>query len=88
MKRKDLVLLGGVALVAAFVSFLLSDALIGSPKKHPIKVPVVQQISSDFPDVQNDPNYKQFLNNKALNPTQLIHIGNNKNTKPFQVSNQ
>jgi hypothetical protein len=86
MKQKDLLLIGMVAFIAAILSFVLSDALFGSPKKNPIKVPVVQPISSNFPDVKNDQSYKSFFNSQALDPTQLIQIGNNNNTTPFQNS--
>jgi len=86
MKQKDLLLIGMVAFIAAILSFVLSDALFGSPKKNPIKVPVVQPISSNFPDVKNDQSYKSFFNSQALDPTQLIQIGNNNNTAPFQNS--
>jgi len=86
-KQKELALVIGVAVFAALFSFILSDALFGSPKKHPIKVPVVDKISPSFPDVKNDPSYKTIFNDQALNPTQLIQIGNNNNTTPFQQTN-
>ncbi|MBX4197094.1 hypothetical protein KW801_00875 [Candidatus Saccharibacteria bacterium] len=90
MKQKDLLIVGITAFVAAIFSIVLSGVLFGSPKKNPIKVPVVDKISSTFPSPQNDDNYKVFFNDKALNPTQLIQIGgsNNTNTKPFQNTNQ
>ncbi|HVS79126.1 MAG TPA: hypothetical protein VHD84_02465 [Candidatus Saccharimonadales bacterium] len=84
MKQKDLMVIGAVAFVAAIFSFVISDALFGSPQKNPIKVPVVTKIDSTFPDVKNNTAYQSFLNGQALNPTQLIQIGNNNNTAPFQ----
>lgn len=84
MKQKDLLLIGLVAFIAAILSFVISGAIFGSPKKNPIKVPVVTPISTNFPDVQNDQSYQSFFNSKALDPTQLIQIGNNNNTSPFQ----
>jgi hypothetical protein len=83
MKQKDMVIMGGVAIVAALFSIVLSGVIFGSPKKNPIKVPVVHKISSTFPTTQTD-DYKSFLNDKALNPTQLIQIGNTNNKQPFQ----
>jgi hypothetical protein len=88
MKQKELLVIGMVALVAAIFSIIISGILFGSPKKNPIKVPVVEKISSSFPVVQTDDNYKAFLNNKALNPTQLIQIGGSNNTNPFQGNSQ
>lgn len=84
MKRKDLIIVGVVAFVAALFSFVLSGAIFGSPKKNPVKVPVVYSISSEFPSVQNDSSYTSFFNDKALDPTQLITIGGSNNPKPFQ----
>jgi hypothetical protein len=36
--------------------------------------------------VSNDDDYKKIFNNQALDPTQLIKIGGNNNTSPFQDS--
>lgn len=83
-KRQNLIILVAAGLIAAIVSILVSGAIFGSPKSKPIKIPVVNKISPTFPDVQHDSNYTSFLNSKALDPAQLIQIGNNKNTAPFQ----
>ena len=85
MKRKDLMaLIGLVAFIAAILSFVMSGVVFGSPNKNPIKVPVVTPISSSFPDVKNESDYKNVFNNKALDPTQLIQIGSTNNQAPFQ----
>lgn len=83
-KRQNLIILMVVGIIAALISIVISGAIFGSSKNNPIKVPVVDPISSSFPDVQHDSSYTSFLNNKALDPTQLIQIGNNKNNAPFQ----
>lgn len=85
MKRNELIIIAIVGFVAAIFSFVVSNAIIGTPNKNPIKVPVVEPISSEFPNPQTDPAYKEFFNENALNPTQLIKIGDkeNKNSKPF-----
>ena len=83
MKQKDWLLVGLVGFITAIFSLMISSALFGSPQKHPIKVPVVTPISSKFPTPQNDDSYKVFYNSNALNPTQLIQIGGNGNTAPF-----
>ncbi len=84
MKRKEWMIIAGVGLVTAIFSIIISGALFGSPKKNPIKVPVVDKISSSFPDPQNDQQYAKFYNKNAFDPTQLIQIGNNNNSTPFQ----
>ena len=88
MKQKDWVLIGAVGFISAILSIVLSGVIFGSPKKNPIKVPVVTKISPTFPIVQTDNNYTTFFNNKALNPTQLIQIGGNGNTAPLNNTNQ
>jgi hypothetical protein len=88
MKRQTWLIVGLTAVVAAFLSFVISDALFGSPKRHPIYVPVVQKISPNFPVPQTDPTYQVFFNQQALDPTQLIQIGGNANTAPFNGQSQ
>jgi hypothetical protein len=86
MKRRDIVILIGVAVISGIFSLVLANALF-SPKKLTQKVPVVQKISDSFPDVKNDPTYNSFLNDKALDLTQPVQIGpHNQNQKPFNSS--
>jgi hypothetical protein len=88
MKRKDFMILGAAAVIAAIFSIILSGALLGSPKKNAIKVPKVDTINALFPSPQTDDTYKPFFNQKAIDPTQLIQIGNQINAAPFQGSGQ
>jgi hypothetical protein len=88
MKRKELMIVALTAFIAAIFSIVISGVIFGSPKKNPIKVPVVDKISSEFASPQTDDQYKTFFNNKALNPTQLIQIGGSNNSTPFQTSDQ
>jgi hypothetical protein len=83
MKRNDVLLIGLVAFIAVILSFVVSNVVFGNPQKNAIKVPVVTPISSQFPLPQTDQNYKAFFNSNALDPTQLIQIGNNNNQVPF-----
>jgi energy-converting hydrogenase Eha subunit A len=83
MKKNTLVIVIVTAVFTAIVSFIVSNAVLGGPQKHPIKVPVVDKISSDFPNPQTDTVYKTFFNSSAVNPTQLIQIGNSQNAQPF-----
>jgi hypothetical protein len=88
VKRKEIMLLGAVAFIAVILSFIISSVIFGSPKKNPVKVPVVTPISSNFPLPQTDKSYQPIFNDKALNPTQLIRIGDNSNTAPFNQTSQ
>ncbi len=82
MKRSNLTILIVVAVVSALVSFFVAGSLFNSPSKR-TKVPVVQALDPNFPDVKNDPAYQLFLYPGALDPTQTIQIGNTKNAAPF-----
>jgi hypothetical protein len=82
MKKSDLTLLISVAAASALISFFVAGSVFNSPSKR-TKVPVVQPLSSNFPDVKNDPAYQLFLYPGALDPTQPIQIGNSKNDAPF-----
>lgn len=77
MKKKDLILIVAVAIVASIFSFIISNFLITGGSKQ-LEAETVQKISSEFqsPD-------KNVFNEQAINPTKLIEIGNNNNQKPF-----
>ncbi len=80
MKQKDLVLIIVITFVSAVFSFVLAGAVITAPKSRHQKVEVVDKITSDFPP----PNDKYF-NAQSIDPTQLIRIGDNTNTTPFNT---
>lgn len=84
MKRQNLIILIMVAIISAILAIIISNTLFGTPQSKPIKVPVVDKISSSFPDVNNDSKYKSVFNAQALDPTQLIQIGGSNNSAPFQ----
>jgi hypothetical protein len=84
MKRKDKFTLVGVALVTAIVSLIIANAIFSKPTKHDSEAPVVETIPATLPDVKNDSSYNVFLNEKALDPTQPVQIGNSQNQAPFR----
>lgn len=77
MKQKDIALILIVAVVAAVFSLVLTQMLFGGGKKE-LTAQKVDRISSEFkqPD-------KAVFNNQAINPTQLIQIGENANIVQF-----
>jgi len=83
MKRGDVVKVVLVAGMSAVISFIIAAAIFNSPAQHNRRVPVVQPITSTFPDITNDPNYNTIFNSKALDPTQPVQIGNSQNNSPF-----
>ena len=83
MRRQDIALLVGVAVITGAISLVLAGRLFNSPTQRSEKVPQVETISTAFPDVKNDPAYQAFFNSRALDPTQTIQIGSNNNKQPF-----
>jgi hypothetical protein len=78
MKQKDIALIAVIAIVSAVASLLLSGIFISSTEDRKQKVEVVQPIISEF---QTPPT--EYFNDRALNPTQIIQIGEDPNSKPF-----
>jgi ABC-type maltose transport system permease subunit len=81
MKQKDIPLIIIVVIISAVFSFILSNALISSPKNRATKVEIVSPISGDF----KQPDQKYF-NAQSIDPTKLIQIGDNNNQQPFNGS--
>jgi len=78
MKQKDIALLVIIVIIAGTFSVFLSKFLFTSKQDRNLKAQVVQPIDPEFkkPD-------ERVFNKDALNPTQLIQIGNNSNKQPF-----
>lgn len=78
MKQKDIALIIVLAVCSAVVSFVVSGWLFGKSGERQQKAEVVDVISSDFslPDTQ-------YFNSNAIDPTQLIQIGDANNPNPF-----
>jgi hypothetical protein len=76
MKQKDIALILVVVFISAVASFVVSNMIFASPSNRQQQVEVV-----DSPDVR-------YFNNNSIDPTQLIQIGNNNNTNPFNGSSQ
>jgi Flp pilus assembly protein CpaB len=83
MKQKDIALILVIVAVSGVVSFLASQWIFARPADRKQKAEVVDVITSDFPL----PNTKYF-NDKSIDPTQLIEIGNSNNPNPFGGSSQ
>ncbi len=79
MKQKDIAVIAMVIVLSGIVSLFVSRLLFASPKNLKTKVEVVEPITADFPPP--DPRY---FNDKSINPTQTITIGDGQNQQPFQ----
>ncbi len=83
MKQKDIAVIIVVVAVAAFASFFLSRMLFQSGDKREQKYEVVDVITTEFNLPSTD-----YFNDKSINPTQLIRIGDNNNQNPFNQKAQ
>lgn len=78
MKQKDLVLIIAVSFVSAVLALLLSNLLISSPKHRQQKAEIVDVITSEFKEPD-----KKYFNDRSVNPTKQIRIGDAQNPSPF-----
>jgi len=78
MKKKDVALIIVVAVFAAIFSLLISRVLFTSGEQRQLKAEIVQPITTEF----QQPDSTVF-NERAINPTKLIRIGDTNNPKPF-----
>jgi hypothetical protein len=83
MKKNDLAILAAVVIISSVFAYILAGSLLGGPKKFNLKVEQIDKIQSTFPDVAGS-DFSKFYNKNALNPTQLITIGDAPNTAPFK----
>ena len=86
MQKKASTKLVFVAVIWGIISIVASGIVFKSPVKN-AQVPVVKPISTSFPQVNTDSDYQAIFNTKALDPTQLIQIGNSQNKTPFNSQN-
>lgn len=78
MKKNDLALILVTVFFAGVISLLVSKVFFTSGENSQLEAQVVQPITTDFqkPD-------ERVFNEDAINPTQLIQIGNNSKSDPF-----
>ncbi len=83
MKQKDIALIIVIAFVTGVASFVISGKIFVTSKNRQQKVEVVDVIKSEF----QTPSSKYFSTN-SINPTQLVQVGGNNNTNPFNTASQ
>jgi hypothetical protein len=83
MKQKDVAMIILIAFVSAIISLVVSRLLFTTPRNQEQMVEVVPAITANFPAPDS-----RYFNSNSIDPTQLIQIGNNNNTNPFNGSGQ
>lgn len=77
MKKNDIVILAVIAVFSTVFSLVLSRVVFG-PQSRNLTAEKVAPISPDFKNPETT-----VFNEQAIDPTQLIHIGDNANQNPF-----
>jgi Flp pilus assembly protein CpaB len=83
MKQKDLALIVVIVAISGVISFLASRWIFARPADRQQKAEIVDVITSDFTLPSST-----YFNNNAVDPTQLIQIGDSNNPNPFGGSSQ
>lgn len=73
MKQKDIVTLLVAGFIGGALSLIISNFIFGSTAERTETVKTVEPISTQFEELTPDTRY---FNKDAINPTQLIRIGN------------
>lgn len=78
MKQKDIAMILVISFMSAVLSLVISNVLFSSQSKRTLEADVVTAITTEF----NEPE-KKYFNDQAVDPTQIIRIGDNANQQPF-----
>lgn len=79
MKQKDIALIIIVIFFSAVISLLVTNMLFSTKGKKSLSAEIVEPISAEFKEPD-----KTVFNGDAINPTQLIQIGNENNQNPIR----
>lgn len=79
MKQKDMAIIIAAVAASGMISFFVSRAVFVTPKDRQQKVEVVAPIDPAF----NTAGVAPYINPASIDPTQMIQIGTNNNTAPF-----
>lgn len=78
MKQNDIAQILVVGVFALILAMVLSNVVFSPSSKKTQKKDIISAINSDFKEPD-----KRFFNDKSVNPTQTIRIGENANNQPF-----
>lgn len=78
MKQQDYAIIAVVIIVSGFFAFMITSFFLLPKNSRELTVQKIDVINAEFPDAD-----KKIFNDKAINPTKLIEIGDNSNQSPF-----
>jgi hypothetical protein len=79
VKQKDILTIVVIVIVSVVFSVVVSNFVIKTPKNRQQSVEVVEPIGQEFVRPNN-----KFFNDKSINPTQKIQIGDSTNKNPIK----
>lgn len=80
MKQKDILIIVAVAIFGVIVALILSNMIFVNAKAKSQEVEKIDAITAEFKDEA----VKKYVNSEAVNPSQLIEVGQTDNKDPFQ----
>jgi hypothetical protein len=83
MKRKDLVMIIGIAFFTAIIAYILSSVVFKVSATRSTKVPITGTITTTLPDVQHDSTYNSIFFKGAVDPAVPLSASNAPNNQPF-----
>lgn len=81
MKQKDIAVIIAVVFFSIIISYFVATKFISTPADRQQQVEVAPVIDTKFTQPSS-----AYFNPQAVDPTQLIQIGNNSNQSPFSGS--
>lgn len=81
IKQSDIAVIILVTSIALVASYFVGNAIINTDANRSTEVEVATPISADFPQISAD-----IFNDDAVNPTELIRIGDDNSDQPFRSS--
>ena len=83
MKKTDVALIILIVGIVGLATFILVNTLVGEPGAEPVQVETAEPIVTEVTEPS-----KAVFNDKAINPTVKVKIGNQSNQQPFTLGQQ
>ncbi len=78
MRKQDIAIIVLIVAISAMAAYFIGRAIIGDPQQQSVQVPTAEPISTNV----EQPDARTF-NERAINPTVEINIGDSSNQQPF-----
>ncbi len=79
IKQSDVAMIILVTAISLLAAYMLGGAIINSPEHRSTPVEIAVPIISEFPEPDD-----AIFNDNSINPTELIKIGDQNSSSPFQ----